>query len=94
MIDVIYLVKDKNRCHVYEPPQGLEISGPEAARDRSSYAVNRGQGQKSMGMAPGPEAAAAGKGMLVLAGRAYDAAGLLAAIAGTGAQLLCRSWPP
>src|SRR5271166_2036957 len=30
MIDVIYLVKDKNRCHVYEPPQGLEISGPEA----------------------------------------------------------------
>jgi len=61
MIDVIYLVKDKNRCHVYEPPQGLEISGPEAARDRSSYAVNRGQGQKSMGMAPGPEAAAAGR---------------------------------
>jgi hypothetical protein len=31
-----------------------------------------------------------GKGMLVLADRAYDAAGLLAAIAGTGAQLLCR----
>ncbi len=31
-----------------------------------------------------------GKGMLVLADRASDAAGLLAAIAGTGAQLLCR----
>ena len=31
-----------------------------------------------------------GKGMLVLADRAYDAAGLFAAIAGTGAQLLCR----
>ena len=30
------------------------------------------------------------KGMLVLADRAYDAAGLLTAIAGTGAQLLCR----
>jgi Transposase DDE domain/Insertion element 4 transposase N-terminal len=30
------------------------------------------------------------KGMLVLADRAYDAAGLLAAIAATGADLLCR----
>ncbi len=31
-----------------------------------------------------------GKGMLLLADRAYDASGLLAAIAATGAQLLCR----
>jgi len=31
-----------------------------------------------------------GEGMLALADRAYDAAGLLSAVAGTGAHLLCR----
>jgi len=43
MIDVICLVKDKNRCHVYEPPQGLEIgAGGEAARDRGYYVQSIG----------------------------------------------------
>ena len=35
MIDVIYLEKDKNRCHVYAPPRASKfLAGGEAARDR------------------------------------------------------------
>jgi hypothetical protein len=29
MIDVIFLVKDKNCCHVYDPPRASKL-GPEA----------------------------------------------------------------